>query len=192
MNSKIKLIFRNQYQNSSLNKQLHLPIFVQVTDLIRYNHVVRGLYFDAMAKLPWTEVTANKGLSFDSMRNVFLHLTLVEDRWISYIIPGRFNDWADQDFDSFNDMAALKNYMQRVRDNTESYLAKLSAEALNREITVPWGDKPGTRISIETCLIHMVVEDMIHYGELSAALWQMGEEAPYMGFWRYKYTHPSS
>ena len=36
------------------------------------------------------EVVANKGLSFDSMRNVFLHLTLVEDRWISYIIPGQF------------------------------------------------------------------------------------------------------
>ncbi|MGA3289977.1 MAG: DinB family protein [Candidatus Bathyarchaeia archaeon] len=60
---------------------------MQVTDLVRYNHVVRGLYLDAMAKLPWSEVVKPKGLSFDSMRNVFLHLTLVEDRWINYLIP---------------------------------------------------------------------------------------------------------
>ena len=61
---------------------------MSVKALIRYNHVVRRLYFDALAKLPWAEVTANKGLSFDSMRDVFLHLTLVEDRWVSFIIPG--------------------------------------------------------------------------------------------------------
>jgi hypothetical protein len=29
---------------------------MQVTDLIRYNHVVRGLYFDAVAKLSWAQV----------------------------------------------------------------------------------------------------------------------------------------
>jgi len=81
---------------------------MQVTDLVRYNHVVRGLYLDAMSKLPWAEVVAPKGLSFDSMRNVFLHLTLVEDRWISYIIPGRFKEWGDLDFDSFNDIDSLK------------------------------------------------------------------------------------
>ena len=38
----------------------------------------------------------------------------------------------------------------------------------------------------------MVIEDMIHYGELSAVLWQMGLEAPYMGFWRYGISEPVS
>jgi hypothetical protein len=38
----------------------------------------------------------------------------------------------------------------------------------------------------------MVLEDMIHYGELSAALWQMGFDAPYMGFWRYGISEPIS
>jgi hypothetical protein len=33
---------------------------------------------------------------------------------------------------------------------------------------------------------------MIHYGELSAALWQMGLEAPYIGFWRYGISEPVS
>ena len=163
---------------------------MQVTDLIRYNHIVRGLYFEALSKLPWSEVVAPRGLSFDSMRDVFLHLTLVEDRWISYTIPGRFSAWVDPDFDEFTDVASLTEYMQQVEGNTHAYLARLSTEELNRQITIPWGDKPDTQISIETALTHMVFEDMIHYGELSAALWQMGLEAPYLGFWRTKAVNP--
>jgi uncharacterized damage-inducible protein DinB len=160
---------------------------MQLTDLIRYNHVVRGLYFNAMAKLPWAQVVEARGLSFDSMRNVLLHLTLVEDRWISYIIPGRFGQWVDIDFDAFDSIDSLKMYMQQVKDKTESYLTKLSAEELNRQIVIPWGDKPDTKISVETGLTHMVMEDMIHYGELSALLWQMNVDAPYLAFWRYKH-----
>ena len=163
---------------------------MQVTDLVRYNHLVRGLYFDAMTKLPWMRVVELRGLSFDSMRDVFLHLTLVEDRWMNYIIPDRFSKWVDPNFDAFEDMDSLKKYMQDVEGKTESYLKRLSLEELNRQIMFPWGDKPDTCISIEKALTHMVLEDMIHYGELSAALWQMGLEAPYSGFWRYKQLHP--
>ena len=161
---------------------------MQVADLIRYNHVVRRLYFDAFAKLPWAAVVKPRGLSFDSMRDVFLHLTLVEDRWINYIIAGKFKEWVDIDFEAFNDIETLKKYVDGVQKDTENYFSALSAKELCREIVVPWGDKPGMRISVETGLTHMVIEAMIHYGELSAALWQMGSEAPYIGFWRYKST----
>jgi uncharacterized damage-inducible protein DinB len=163
---------------------------MQVTDLICYNHLVRGLYLDAMAKLPWSEVVELRGLSFDSMRNVFLHLTFVEDRMIGFIIPGRFKEWVDRDFEAFKDTESLRSYRQQVENQTDAYLAKLSAEELNRQIIIPWGPTPDTRISVETALTQVVVEDLIHYGELSAALWQMGLEAPYMGFWRYKYQNP--
>jgi uncharacterized damage-inducible protein DinB len=60
------------------------------------------------------------------------------------------------------------------------------SEELKRQIVIPWGEKPDACINVEKALTHMVLEDMIHYGELSAALWQMGLSAPYLGFWRYK------
>ena len=34
----------------------------------------------------------------------------------------------------------------------------------------------------------MVMEDLVHYGELSAVLWQMDKEAPYLAFWRYMHN----
>ena len=164
---------------------------MQVADLIRYNDIVRGLYLDAMAKLPWSEVVANKGLSFDSMRDVFLHLTLVEDRWVSFIIPGRMKEWVNPDFEAFKDLASLRKYADDVKARTEAYLAKLTEQELNRQVTVFWAEKP-TDIPVEKGLIHMVIEDMIHFGELSSAFWQMGLEAPYMGFWRYGISKPVS
>jgi uncharacterized damage-inducible protein DinB len=161
---------------------------MQIADLIRYSHMVRELYFDKMFELRWDEVVAEQGLSFGSMRNVFLHLTLVEDRWVNYIIPGKFESWRDPDFESFKDMESLRKYMQEVKENTEKYVAALSAKELSREIEVPWGEKPFAHLAVESVLTHMVMEGMIHYGELSAALWQLGQEAPYMAFWRFQLT----
>jgi uncharacterized damage-inducible protein DinB len=163
---------------------------MDVKDLIGYNHTVRRLYFEALEKLPWTAVVEPKSLSFDSMRNVFLHLTLVEDRWINYIIPGRFSEWVDLDFNGFIDMDLLRKYMQKVHGNTDKYISRLSAEELNREIVVPWGEKPFIKLKVEAVLTHLVMEDIVHYGELSAVLWQMGLEAPYKAYWRYKYQNP--
>lgn len=165
---------------------------MRVTDLVCYNHIVRGIYLDAMKKLPWAEVIYNRGLSFDCIRDVYLHLTMVEDRWISYIIPGRYSNWQTPKFDVYSDMASLERYTNQVKLNTEAYLANLTAEELARPIALPWGDKPNTQTAVEKCLIHMVLEDMIHYGEISAAFWQMGLEAPYMGFWRYGISEPKS
>ena len=158
-----------------------------IRDLIGYNHTVRRLYLDSLVKLPWCEVVKPRGASFDSLRDVFLHLTLVEDRWINYAIPDRLSLWVDPIFDDFKNIESVKNYMLQVEEKTQQFLEPLTVEDLNREIVVPWGEKPYARLSVEAVLTHMVLEDMIHYGELSALLWQMGEEAPYSAFWRYKH-----
>jgi uncharacterized damage-inducible protein DinB len=161
---------------------------VDIADWVRYNHAVRELYFESIAELPWNEVIEPKGISFDSMRNVFIHLTLVEDRWINYTIPGRFKDWIDPIFDDYTTFNQLQNYMIAVKNSTEQFLKNLTIESIKRYITIPWGNKADTSISIETALSHMVMEDLVHYGELSAMLWQMNKEAPYLSFWRYMYN----
>jgi uncharacterized damage-inducible protein DinB len=160
---------------------------MDIRDLIGYNHTVRRLYLDSFAKLPWTEVVKSRGASFDSMRDIFLHLTLVEDRWINYAIPDRFSMWVDPVFDDFKGIESLKNYALQVEEKTIAYLQRLTPEELNRLVVVPWGEKPYASLRVEDVLTHMVLEDMMHYGELSALLWQMGEEAPYRAYWRYKH-----
>ncbi len=67
-------------------------------------------------------------------------------------------------------MDSLKRYADAVKSRTEAFLANLSAEELGRQIAVPWGDKPYSQVNVETVSHHMVMENMIHYGELSAVL----------------------
>jgi uncharacterized damage-inducible protein DinB len=89
------------------------------------------------------------------------------------------------DFAIYTDFESLKKYMFEVHAQSEAYLARLSPEVLNRQIDVPWGRAPSTKVSVEAWLTMLIPEDLIHYGELSAALRQMGQAAPYMGYWRF-------
>jgi uncharacterized damage-inducible protein DinB len=164
---------------------------MDIVELVRYNHAVRRLYLLALSALPWCDVVKPRGASFDSMRNIFLHLIFVEDRWINYILPGRFEEWITPPFDDFVDFDALERYVRRVHRHTNDYLAKLTPEDLRREVVIPWGDTPDTRITVDTVLGQLVVEDLYHYGELTALLWQMDVEVPYLAWWRYvKYKPP--
>ncbi len=158
---------------------------MHAVDLVRYNHAVRALYVEALAKLPWSEVVKPRGISFDSLRNILVHLTMVEDRWVNYIIPDRFLTWVDPSFEDYESIIELKEYVLRTQKRTEEYLNKLNAEELGRKIVIPWGKPPYASVTVETVLTHMIIEDLIHYGELSAILWQTDVEPPYLAFWRY-------
>ena len=160
---------------------------MDTADLVRYNHTVRDLYLKAIQRLPWAEVVKPRGLSFESARNVFLHLTVVEDRWVNYILPNRFCDWKDPDFDGFDGIESLKRYADATKKNTEAFLQSLTPESWSRKVALPWENyEPGSQVTVETAFTHMVMEDMIHYGELSAMMWQMNFEAPYLAYCRYK------
>ncbi len=85
----------------------------------------------------------------------------------------------------------METYLLQVKAATEAFLETLNPPALERLIVVPWGKTPEVCISVESALCHMV-EDMIHYGELSAFLWQANVNAPYLPFWRFKYEENGS
>jgi uncharacterized damage-inducible protein DinB len=158
-----------------------------IADLVSYNHAVREMYLDSLAKLPWAEVVKPRALSFDSARNVFLHLAVVEDRWVNYILPHRFGDWKDPNFDSYMDIESLKRYAEATKKSAGVLLQSLKSGGWTKKVTLPWGSfEPYTRVTVETALAHMVLEGMIHYGELSAMLWQMNLDAPYLGYCRSK------
>ncbi len=159
---------------------------MNTSELVLYNDKVRSLYYEALQKLGWEEVAKSRTLSFDSIRDVFLHLMVVEDRWINYTLRKKFSKWKDPVFDDFKDFESLKAYMTRIHENTNRFLKTLKpADYLNR-VANPW--IKGTSISIETGLTHMVLECMVHFGELSAVFWQIGQEAPYLAFLRYEFN----
>ena len=46
---------------------------MDVIKLMEYSQLLRHNYLDAFSKLPWDEFVKDRGASFDSLRNIFLH-----------------------------------------------------------------------------------------------------------------------
>jgi uncharacterized damage-inducible protein DinB len=158
---------------------------MDAVELIRYNHAARRTYLEALSKLSWNEVEKSRGASFDSMKNIFLHLTFVELRMIHYVIPGKANEYVERSFDEFRDIGSLRRLSEDVEKKTEAYLKKLTPEELRREVGLPWRKTPPTKISVENILAQVAVEDIYHYGELIALIWQADAEAPYLSWMQY-------
>ena len=158
---------------------------MDITELVRFNHAARKTYLEALGRIPWEEVVKPRGASFDSMRDIFLHLTLVELRMVHYMIPGKLGDWVERPFDQFKDMETIRRLVAEVEEKTGNYLTKLTPEELKREVPMPWRKTPPNKANIEAILTQVVTEDLYHYGELIALLWQMGTEGTYLPYFQY-------
>ena len=56
---------------------------MKIIKMLEYSQYLRHAYFDTFNKLLWDEFVKNRGASFDSIRNIFLHCVEVLDRYVN-------------------------------------------------------------------------------------------------------------
>lgn len=151
-------------------------------NLLEYSQSLRNRYLEQLAKLPWEEVVESRGASFDSLRNVFLHTVDAEDRLVNYVIAGRTKDWVSRSPEEFHDMDSLRKRAGAVESKTEAYLAKMTPAELERKVEFSRPGTPPMLVRVEDILIHAALENIHHFGELIALLWQIDVEPPHMGW----------
>lgn len=150
--------------------------------LIRYTHAARRRYLKTLSELPWDEVVKDKGASFSSIRDIFLHALDVEDRMINYVIPGKYEQWVQQDYGKFTDVRSIEKRVDEVERKVEDYLASLTQRELDRKVTLPWRREPPLIMRIEDVLVHIAIETASHMGELIAILWQIDKQPPFLSW----------
>jgi uncharacterized damage-inducible protein DinB len=152
--------------------------------LFDYSQELRDGYLEQLAKLPWEEVVKSRGASFDSLRNILLHTVDAEDRLINYIIPGRTKDWVSLSMDDFRDMDSIRKRVREVEAKSKNYVTKLDSVELERKVEMP---RMGGSISVrvEDVIVHSALENIHHFGELIALLWQMDLDPAHMGWLAY-------
>jgi uncharacterized damage-inducible protein DinB len=155
---------------------------VDVRKLIEYNEEVRHRYFDALAKLPWDELTKNREASFHSLRNIFIHTLGAVDHWLDFLLAEQLR--TKRDYDDYRAVEEIQTYMGHVEARMRTYMASLTPGGLQKEYQVTNDLGEATRVTAEDILIHVFEEEVHHRGELIALLWQMGIEPPLMG-WKY-------
>ena len=152
---------------------------------MEYSQALRNRYMEQLATLPWAEVVKSRGASFDSMRNILLHTLDAEDRMINYVIPGRVKNWVSRSHDDFKDIDSVRKRAKDVESRTKSNLAKMAPADFERKVEVMRMGKPPVQVRVEDVLIHVALENVHHFGELIALLWQIDVEPPHMGWITY-------
>lgn len=152
----------------------------------RYNSDIRKKYLDAIEKLPWQEVTRDRGASFPSIREVFLHVLEAYRYWFEEVIRGAVVK--EYPPESFKDVADMRDFERQVDSMVMKLVENLREEDLSKVYAVPSLDLDDTetvQISMETILMHMIEEELQHRGELNCFFWQQDIDPPVTGYGRW-------
>lgn len=143
---------------------------MKILQLMDYSKDLRHRYFETLSKLPWAEVIKDRGASFPSLRDIFLHMVFVTDAYINYALQGNKN-YPEVKYEEYDSIEKVKKYLEDVEAKATVSLDKMTPEQLQKS---------------ETLLLDFFQEETHHRGELLALLWQMNVEPPHMGFLQYR------
>ena len=149
-----------------------------IRDLYRYNSKSRQGYLRKIWRLPPKERYRDRGASFPSMVDIYMHILDAYRWWFVKV-------YANTDFDEYPlgrrySLAEARRETRKVDRIVDRVLRGLRARDLDRKITLP--TRRREQVTLRTMLVHMVEEELQHKGELNALLWQLDVDAPVWGY----------
>jgi uncharacterized damage-inducible protein DinB len=148
--------------------------------LIKYNHAVRRRYLKKLAELPWNEIVKDRGASYPSIRDIFLHAVNAEDLLINHTAQGKQMEPPLKDYSEFVDMHKIEARVNEVEEKVDAYLKTLTRKELEKKVAMPW--RKSLLLEVNDVLITLVLEDTYHMGELNALMWQSDIEPPWLSW----------
>jgi len=157
---------------------------INAIKLLEYNQELRSVYLDKLSELPWEEVVKDRGASFPSLRDIYLHCIICVDGIVNNILQG-VPSFPRINYDDYESIEKIRDYVDQVESEANKYLSKITPEELSRKIERKRRDGSSNRATVEDYLIHLFQEEIHHIGELMALLWQMGVSPPHIGWLQY-------
>ena len=152
--------------------------------LLEYSQFLRHKYLETLSKLPWVEVVKDRGASFPSLRDIYVHMVFVADAYINCALQGNPN-YPSLNYNEYDSIEKITKYLEQVEAKANAYLSKVTPEELSRNIERKRKDGSTILIPVEDMLLDLFQEETHHRGELIALLWQMDVTPPHMGFIQY-------
>ncbi len=157
---------------------------ISIQELIQFSSMVRRRFAEKLSELPWKEVERNREASFQSMKNILLHIIDNEDRIINYAIKNRAKDYVRRNPEEYTSMKMILDHLEEVEKKTQQYFRTMTESELGRRVTLTTTTSGDFNLSVEECLIQSFTEQLYHMGELIALMWQDNIEPPPMQwFW---------
>jgi uncharacterized damage-inducible protein DinB len=154
-------------------------------DLIRslyaYNSRTRRKYLTAIWKLPPRERYRNRGASYPSLVDVFMHVLDAYRLWFDEVYAkGATPDWYPLGVKYT--LTEARREMRAIDRRVLRALGSLQPGDLDRRLSVPKRWRSRERIELRVLLVHMIEEELQHRGEMNALLWQTGRNPPVTGY----------
>jgi len=146
----------------------------------RYNARVRRRYLAAILALPPAERLKDRGASYPSLQEVFVHVLDGIFWWLQYVAQDRTSE-AEQLPARELTPDRLGAELARAERLATEYLDSLEESDLSEEMVchlTEGGSSSEARFPIADVLWHLVEEELQHRGELNALLWQMNVDPP--------------
>jgi len=152
--------------------------------LLEYSQFLRHKYLETISKLLWEDVVKDRGASFPSLRDIYLHIVFVMDAYINYVLQGNPN-YPNVNYNEYDSIEKITKYLEQVESKANAYLSKVTPEELARNIERKRKDGSTSFIPVEDMLLDLFQEETHHRGELIALLWQMDVKPPHKSFIQY-------
>ena len=157
---------------------------MEAVRLLEYSQYLRHRYLETLGKLPWEEVVKDRGASFNSLRDIYLHCVSVLDFYVNHLAQGDTN-YPRINFDDYDNIEKINEYLEKVESKANAYLSKVTPEELSRKIERKMRDGTTIMVTVEDILIDFFQEETHHRGELIALLWKIDVCPPHLGWAQY-------
>jgi uncharacterized damage-inducible protein DinB len=159
---------------------------LNINYLFGYNWYSRRRLLKSMAEIPWDTVIESTGASFDSIRDIFVHSLQAEQSWIRRLGGKSAEGIYSTPFTKYSDIKSIQEYADKVEDETNEYLEKLTNQKLQSVFEYKGRDGNINRNETEDVLMHVIEEEIHHRGEILCIYWQHDIQPPYISYTTYK------
>src|SRR5665811_1957756 len=123
--------------------------------LLEYSQFLRHKYLETISKLPWEEIVKDRGASFPSLRDIYLHMVFVVDAYINYILQGNPN-YPSLNYNEYDSIGKITKYLEQVESKASGYLSKVTPEELARNIERKQKDSSTFLVPVEDILLSLI------------------------------------
>ncbi|MBX8635027.1 MAG: DUF664 domain-containing protein [Thermoplasmata archaeon] len=137
-------------------------------------------YMDTLFLLPESDRLKDRGASFPSIQDIFLHI-IDNNIWWFESVPQNHQETHTEIKGRISE-SQIRKHISRIAEVSRQLAESLTAEKLNESYVirgVAGNGKPfEMKVNLRTIIWHMVEEELQHRGEMNALFWQMDVDAP--------------
>lgn len=140
----------------------------------------RSGYAETLLNLPVEDRIKDRGASFPSIQDIFLHILDNNVWWLESVPQNRQESHHEVNGDLSR--AEIGRHARRIARSNRKLANSLTSSRLGRSFVVRGVQGNGKpfemTVNFRTIIWHLVEEELQHRGEMNALFWQMDVDAP--------------